>query len=146
MRAKPLSSIAALAGLLVVVSGCMMGRAYDQALSEALVANKNEIMISGRVDQVGVEGQTFLFDGPLAHEQAAYAVRYMGLDAAGNPIVRVLSPARGRTDVPVELAETDRLDLSGYGVPPITVVVVAASDPALTYRLEAEGPFRHSLR
>ena len=70
----------------------------------------------------------------------------IGLDASANPIIRVLSPARGSTEVRVEFAETDRVGLSGFGVPPITVVVVEASDSALTYRLEAEGRFGISLR
>ena len=59
----------------------------------------------------------------------------MGLDGNADPVLRVLSVRRGRTDVAVELAETDRVDLSGFGAPSITVVVVEASDAVLTYRL-----------
>ena len=133
------------AGLLL--SACLMSRHYDQALDSPLTVAKDDILLSGHEDRIEIEGsRTILFDGPLAHEQGQYAVRYMGLDANADPVLRVLSVRRGRTDVAVELAETDRVDLSGFGAPPITVVVVEASDSVLTYRLLAEGPFTTSVR
>ncbi len=137
--------------VLVVVLGlslgaCLMHREYDQALETPLTVAKEELLISGGEDRTMLEQQTFLLEGPLAHERALYAVRYMGLDANADPVLRVLTPDRGRTDVPVELAETDRIDLSGYGAPPITVVVLQASDATLTYRLLSEGPFWTTVR
>ena len=135
----------AAAGLLL--SACLMSRQYDQALDSPLTVAKDDILLSGHEDRIEIEGgRTILFDGPLAHEQGQYAVRYMGLDGNADPVLRVLSVRRGRTDVAVELAETDRVDLSGFGAPSITVVVVEASDAVLTYRLLAEGPFKTSLR
>ena len=140
----PRATVIAAAGLLL--SACLMSRQYDQALDSPLTVAKEDILLSGHEDRTEIEGWTFVFDGPLAHEQGQYAVRYMGLNGNADPVLRVLSARRGRTDVAVELAETDRVDLSGFGAPPITVVVVEASDAALTYRLLAEGPFKTSVR
>lgn len=137
--------------VLVVVLGlslgaCVMHRDYDQALDTPLTVAKEDLLITGAEDRTTLEQHTFLIEGPLAHERALYAVRYMGLDDNADPVLRVLTPDRGRTDVPVELAETDRVDLSGYGAPPITVVVMQATDATLTYRLLSEGPFRTAVR
>ena len=136
--------LAAVLGL--SLSACLMHREYDQALDAPLTVAKEDLLITGGEDRTMFEGQTFLLEGPLAHERQLYAVRYMGLDDNADPVLRVLSHDRGRTDVPVERAETDRVDLSGYGAPPITVVVLQASDATLTYRLLAEGPLRTTVR
>ncbi|MDP6952194.1 MAG: hypothetical protein QGF53_05480 [Alphaproteobacteria bacterium] len=128
------------------LSACLMHREYDQALDTPLTVAKEDLLITGGEDRTMFEQQTFLIEGPLAHERQLYAVRYMGLNDNADPVLRVLTHDRGRTDVPVELAETDRVDLSGYGTPPITVVVVQASDASLTYRLMSEGPFRTTVR
>ncbi len=87
------------AGLLL--SACLMSRQYDQALDSPLTVAKDDILLSGHEDRTEIEGWTFVFDGPLAHEQSQYAVRYMGLDGNADPVLRVLSARRGRTDVPV---------------------------------------------
>jgi hypothetical protein len=139
MCAKSLRSLAPFA-LIVALSatGCMMPRAYDQAQGERLVAAKGEVILSSRDERIEAEDKTVLFKTLFAVKRPAYAVRYMGLDAGGDPVIQVLSPSRGRTEVPLKLAQSDRVDLAGFGVPPVTVVVVEASDDVLAYRLEGE--------
>ncbi|HEX9646296.1 MAG TPA: hypothetical protein VGB88_02280 [Alphaproteobacteria bacterium] len=138
--------LAAFGALAFALAGCLMSRAYDQPMGQDLTVAKRNVMISGYENRVEVEGETFVFEGPLAHEQHAYAVRYMGLDSRGNPVLQVIATPLARTDVPVELAETDRMHLSGYGIPPITVQVVNATDELLTYRLRADGPFKATVQ
>lgn len=130
--------------LALALAGCLMSRSYDQPVGQDLVVAKRDVMISGYENRVEVDGNTLVFEGPLVHEQHAYAVRYMGLDVRGDPVLQVTATPLARTDVPVELAETDRVHLSGYGIPPITVQVINATDAQLTYRLHAEGPFKYT--
>lgn len=138
--------IAVAGAMALALAGCLMSRSYDQPVSQDLVVAKRDVMISGYENRVEVDGNTLIFEGPLVHEQHAYAVRYMGLDARGDPVLQVTATPLARTDVPVELAETDRVHLSGYGIPPITVQVINATDEQLTYRLHAEGPFKYTVK
>jgi hypothetical protein len=55
---------------------------------------------------------------PLAQAHDTYAVRYMGVDDKGDPILRVLAPNLSRTDVVIEQAETDRLSVLSTTAPP----------------------------
>ncbi len=113
---------------------CGSDREYAQSYDSELTAAKHDIMVNGydgRMDAADDSSTTIDAQGELA-------VRYMGVDAKGDPILQVLSPDLKRTDVIVEQAETDRVHLGAFGVREVTVIVVDATDDLLTYRLKRD--------
>jgi len=100
----------------VTMVACAPEPEYTQTYDSEFTAAKRDFVVSG--------------------EESEFGVRYMGLDANGDPILQVLTPDLKRTDIIVEQAETDRMHLGGFGMREVTVIVVDATDALLTYRLK----------
>ncbi len=116
------------------VTACGSGPEYAEPYDSEFTVAKRDVMVTGYTGgtRLGGEGP------PEVEANGEFAVRYMGLDANGDPILQVLSPDLKRTDVVVEQAETDRVHLGAYGVRTVTVVVVDATDARLKYRLKRD--------
>jgi len=125
----------------IMLSGCIMSRHYEQAYDESFTVPKGAFMVNGVENAVELEGNLTHDGFPIAQAHDTYAVRYMGVNAQGDPILQVLSPNMSRTNVVVERAETDRVHLGGFGIRDVTVIVVDASDDLLTYRLHRVNPW-----
>ena len=127
--------------LSLAVGGCIMSRAYDQSYNTRYTVAKNHLMLYGKENAVEIEIDVTKDGFPLAQAHDTYAVRYMGVDAKGDPILRVLAPNLSRTDVVIEQAETDRTHLGGFGIRDVTIVVVDATDALLTYQMFRVNPW-----
>lgn len=116
-------------------TACSTQPEYAQPYGAELTVAKRDIMINGYASGTRPTG-----DGPPDVEaQGEFAVRYMGVDAKDDPVLQVLTPDLKRTNVVVEQAETDRVHLGAFGVRTVTVIVVDATDAALTYRLKRDS-------
>ena len=122
--------------VVAALAGCGTQRDYQQSYGSEFTVAKHDIMVNGyeRWTDLAIDPADYNF--PAAAAQGELAVRYMGVDAKGDPILQVLAPDLKRTNVVVEQAETDRVHLGGYGVRDVTVIVVDATDGLLTYRLK----------
>jgi hypothetical protein len=123
------------------VGGCIMSRSYDQSYDREYTVAKNNFMVYGVENAVEFEIDVTKDSFPIAQAHDTYAVRYMGIDGNGDPILRVLSPDLSRTDITVEQAETDRTHLGGFGIHDVTIIVVDATDAQLTYRMLRVNPW-----
>lgn len=129
---KRLLAIAAAAALV----GCGTQREYSQAYETEFTAAKKAIVVEGykRRSDLMIDPADDTF--PVIETRGEFAVRFMGVDRNGDPILQVITPGLKRTNVTVERAETDRVHVGAYGVRDVTVVVVDATDDLLTYRLQ----------
>ena len=118
--------------------GCGTQREYSQAYETEFTAAKKAIVVNGyeRRGDLTVDPADDAF--PVVDSHGEFAVRFMGVDRNGDPILQVITPGLKRTNVTVERAETDRVHVGAYGVRDVTVVVVDATDDLLTYRLQRD--------
>lgn len=121
------------------LAACGSDRNYEQSYNSEFTVAKHDIMISGRESWTDLALDPADDRFPMVTSEGGLAVRYMGVDANGDPILQVLAPNLKRTNVVVEQAETDRVHLGGHGVREVTVIVVAASDAQLRYRLQHDS-------
>ncbi len=127
--------------LAVAIGSCIMSRSYDQNYDSRYSVAKNDLMLTGKENAVEIEIDVTKDGFPLAQAHDAYAVRYMGVDENGDPVLRVLAPNLSRTDVVIEQAETDRTHLGGFGIRDVTIIVVDATDAVLTYQMLRVNPW-----
>lgn len=118
------------------LTACGTERGYQQSYDSDFTVAKHDIMIAGYESWTDLALDPTSGDFPMADGRGELAVRFMGTDAKGDPILQVLAPDLKRTNVVVERAETDRVHLGAFGVREITVIVVDATDGLLTYRLK----------
>lgn len=118
------------------LSACGTEHNYQQSYDSELTVAKHDIMIDGNESWSDLALDPADDNFPMVASQSELAVRYMGVDARGDPVLQVLAPDLRRTNVVVERAETDRIHLGAYGVREVTVIVVDATDGLLTYRLK----------
>lgn len=116
------------------VTACSSQPEYAQPYGVEFTVAKRDIMVDGYTSGTRPTGD----EPPDVEARGEFAVRYMGVDAKGDPILQVLNPDLKRTNVVVEQAETDRVHLGAFGVRTVTVIVVEATDAALTYRLKRD--------
>ena len=125
-------------GVTAALVGCGTQREYSQAYETEFTTAKKAIVVEGYTQRGDL-----MFDPaddafPVVETRGEFAVRFMGVDKNGDPILQVITPGLKRTNVTVERAETDRVHVGAYGVRDVTVVVVDATDNLLTYRLQRD--------
>ena len=124
--------------MVALVAGCGPKIKYNKTFETEFTAAKQSIVVSGYENRGEVETDPAVTGYPVVEAQAEFAVRYMGLDSDGDPILQVLTPDLTRTDVVVEMPETDRVHVGAYGIREVTVIVINATDELLTYRLKRD--------